>query len=224
MHAVSPTYPTTISKWPATEVLVEVTIGTDGLVRRAKLFKSSHNTAIDQSAIAAAKETSYHPKIVACRPTEGDYLYAAEFPATGFPEVAALKPPNGWVQKVPPADPDRQHHTIREWTPPQVAGSDANINLSSDAFPGHITLEQYVSVGLANVRIAGWAIVTSRPQMLCGKPGWYVVLRIPVDDKIMVGQEVLTIGATHGYTATLTGLKADTYPEGVKSIMTLCVR
>jgi TonB family protein len=197
LRAVSPTYPATVNKWPATNVIVEITIGTDGRVRAARIFKSSHNSAIDQSAVASARQTTYHPKIIACKPTERDYLYSAEFPATGVAEVVTLKPPNRWVKQVPPADTDRQHHTIGEWTPTHVAGSDVNINLASDAFPGPITLEQFVSLGLANLRKAGVDIVTSRPQTLCGKPGWYVISSIPIDGSVMVVHQVFTIGATN---------------------------
>jgi hypothetical protein len=35
--------------------------------------------AIDQAALRAARESNYSPKLVDCQPTQGDYLFRADF-------------------------------------------------------------------------------------------------------------------------------------------------
>jgi TonB family protein len=53
-------------------VYVRVTIGTDGRVEAASIYKSSQNMAIDRAAIRAAQQTIYSPKIVGCLPVVSD--------------------------------------------------------------------------------------------------------------------------------------------------------
>jgi TonB family protein len=60
-------------------VLVEVTIGPHGELVDASVQSSSHNQAIDQAAIRAAKQSQYAPRLVNCVPTTGSYIFRAEF-------------------------------------------------------------------------------------------------------------------------------------------------
>ncbi len=60
-------------------VLVQVTISPSGSLQGAKIYQSSNNMSIDQSALSAARQSTYSPKIVACKPVEGTYLFRAQF-------------------------------------------------------------------------------------------------------------------------------------------------
>jgi periplasmic protein TonB len=58
---------------------VEVTVGPSGNLISAKIYKSAGNMAIDQAALRAARQSPYSPKLVDCSPTQGDYLFRADF-------------------------------------------------------------------------------------------------------------------------------------------------
>ncbi|MGR4064662.1 MAG: energy transducer TonB, partial [Vulcanimicrobiaceae bacterium] len=60
-------------------VLVEVTIGPTGALEEAKISQSSGNMAIDQSALRAARQSTYTPQLADCAPTTGSYIFHAEF-------------------------------------------------------------------------------------------------------------------------------------------------
>ncbi|MCL5258898.1 MAG: TonB family protein [Firmicutes bacterium] len=60
-------------------MLIAVTIGPSGNLVHAKIDQSSDNMAIDHSALSAARQSTYAPKIVACKPTTGTYLFRATF-------------------------------------------------------------------------------------------------------------------------------------------------
>jgi TonB family protein len=63
----------------AVTVLVQVTVGPTGNLLGEKVYQSSNNMAIDQAALRAARQSSYAPKLVNCQPTQGDYIFRAEF-------------------------------------------------------------------------------------------------------------------------------------------------
>ena len=63
----------------AVTVNVKVTVGPSGNLIGASVYKSSGNMAIDQAALRAARESNYSPKLVDCQPTQGDYLFRADF-------------------------------------------------------------------------------------------------------------------------------------------------
>lgn len=80
-NQVPPDYPEaarSLGLGPVT-VLVQVTISPSGSLQGAKIYQSSNNMSIDQSALSAARQSSYSPKIVACKPVEGTYLFRAQF-------------------------------------------------------------------------------------------------------------------------------------------------
>ncbi len=80
-NAVQPFYPYSAREMnlvPVTvEVEVEVAVGPTGKLSRASIYKGSNNMAVDQAALLAARESSYSPKFVNCRPTQGNYLFRA---------------------------------------------------------------------------------------------------------------------------------------------------
>ncbi len=63
----------------AVSVEVEVTVGPSGNLVGAKVYKSSNNMSIDQSALRAARQSTYSPKLIDCAPTTGDYIFRADF-------------------------------------------------------------------------------------------------------------------------------------------------
>ncbi len=63
----------------AVTVEVEVTVAPSGNLVDAKVYKSSSNMSIDQAALRAARQSTYSPKLVDCQPTQGDYLFRADF-------------------------------------------------------------------------------------------------------------------------------------------------
>ncbi len=60
-------------------VIVAVTIAPNGHVTNVKVQRSSGNAAIDDSVVAAARSSTYSPKLVNCTPVEGHYLFRADF-------------------------------------------------------------------------------------------------------------------------------------------------
>ncbi|MGA7746242.1 MAG: TonB family protein [Candidatus Aquilonibacter sp.] len=74
----SPTYPASAPQIPVT-VLVQVTIGPTGKLIAAHIYQSSNNARMDMTALRAARDYKYAPKIVNCVPTIGSYIYRAEF-------------------------------------------------------------------------------------------------------------------------------------------------
>jgi TonB family protein len=80
-NPMQPDYPESakdIGLGPVT-VLVAVTIGAQGQLLDAQIYQSSHNAAIDEAAIRAARQSQYSPRIVDCQPIEGTYLFHADF-------------------------------------------------------------------------------------------------------------------------------------------------
>ncbi|MEO6991484.1 MAG: TonB family protein [Candidatus Baltobacteraceae bacterium] len=60
-------------------VNVEVTLTAGGSVVSTSVYKSSGNSALDQAAIAAAKQSSFAPATKDCQPVGGSYLFRADF-------------------------------------------------------------------------------------------------------------------------------------------------
>jgi TonB family protein len=56
-----------------------VTIGPTGNLVDAKISQSAGNMALDQAALAAARQSTYAPKIVDCQPTTGSYYFKVTF-------------------------------------------------------------------------------------------------------------------------------------------------
>jgi protein TonB len=61
------------------QVAVKVTIGPSGSLVNAAISQSAGNMALDQAALAAARQSTYAPKIVNCEPVTGDYLFRVTF-------------------------------------------------------------------------------------------------------------------------------------------------
>jgi protein TonB len=61
------------------QVAVTVTIGPDGNLIDAKVSQSAGNMSLDQAALAAARQSTYAPKIVNCQPTTGSYYFKVTF-------------------------------------------------------------------------------------------------------------------------------------------------
>ncbi|HEY9179912.1 MAG TPA: TonB family protein [Candidatus Baltobacteraceae bacterium] len=80
------------------QVAVEVTIGADGKLVEARIVKSSNNMAMDQAALASARDSTYEPKTIAvsshrqagtgpaapadrvvCKAVEGTYLFRVTY-------------------------------------------------------------------------------------------------------------------------------------------------
>ena len=80
-NPVQPEYPESAKEigLGAVTVQVEVTVGPSGNLVGAKIYKSSSNMAIDQAALRAARESTYSPKLIDCAPSQGDYLFRADF-------------------------------------------------------------------------------------------------------------------------------------------------
>lgn len=113
VEAVTPGYPDSafdLGIGPVT-VLVSVTVNPDGSMNALHIVKSSNNMAIDQSALIAARRSTYAPKIVNCSATLGDVLFKAVFdPANRSPNVPLPCNPRyadaSFRREVRPAYPD----------------------------------------------------------------------------------------------------------------------
>jgi TonB family protein len=58
---------------------VKVSLDAAGGIASVTVYKSSGNQALDNSALAAAKATSYTPETVNCVPEAGSYLFRVDF-------------------------------------------------------------------------------------------------------------------------------------------------
>ncbi len=61
------------------DVVVAVTLSSSGHVTRTKVTHSSGNAAIDNAVVAAARSSTYSPKLVNCKPVAAQYLFRADF-------------------------------------------------------------------------------------------------------------------------------------------------
>jgi protein TonB len=61
------------------QVAVQVTIGPTGNLVDATIAQSGGNMSLDRAAIAAARQSTYAPKIVNCQPVTGSYLFRVTF-------------------------------------------------------------------------------------------------------------------------------------------------
>lgn len=80
VHPALPVYPFA-GRMPTATAQVEVMILPDGRPVDAKVFVSSGIDAFDVSAINAAKQTTYTPRVAYCHPTVGLYLFKVTFSA-----------------------------------------------------------------------------------------------------------------------------------------------
>jgi TonB family protein len=80
--AVAPALPSGLNIPKPVAVLVDVLVGQDGSLRGATIAMSSGIAAVDQAVVRAALASTYAPKLVNCEPTQGDFLYRADFNAT----------------------------------------------------------------------------------------------------------------------------------------------
>lgn len=61
------------------QVLVEVSVGPDGDVERAHIYRSSGNEKLDKAAIVAARNSSFSPRVADCSEVGSEYLYRVLF-------------------------------------------------------------------------------------------------------------------------------------------------
>jgi TonB family protein len=59
--------------------VVSVTLAPNGRVLKTSVVKSSGNQTADNAVLEAARKSKYSPKIAACAPVEGAYLFRADF-------------------------------------------------------------------------------------------------------------------------------------------------
>lgn len=80
-HPAEPDYPDSARDLGLGPVSVEVlvTIGASGSLLGAVIRTSSSNVAIDQAALRAARQSTYLPELVNCRPTDGTFMFRADF-------------------------------------------------------------------------------------------------------------------------------------------------
>lgn len=78
---VAPEYPDSMRDmgYGSVSVLVQVTLDARGSLVDAKIAQSSGNEAFDRSALRAARESTYAPRIANCQPAAGTYIFRADF-------------------------------------------------------------------------------------------------------------------------------------------------
>lgn len=81
VKAAQPVWPSSLPKnTPPFDVIVFVTVETDGTVQKAHIYRSSGYPAADAAAISAAKASTYKPGVFFnCKPQALDYLFRATF-------------------------------------------------------------------------------------------------------------------------------------------------
>lgn len=75
-HAV---YPASLQVTKDTSAIVHVKIGTSGELLSENISQSSGNDVLDQSALDAAKRSSYEPKFADCKAVVADYFVRFDF-------------------------------------------------------------------------------------------------------------------------------------------------
>jgi len=79
-HAVQPRYPSEfILGGVSSFVKVEIQVGDNDNLVDAWIYQSSKNSAVDESALAAARASTYKSAISYCQKANGDYIFRAEF-------------------------------------------------------------------------------------------------------------------------------------------------
>jgi protein TonB len=77
---VEPDYPDIARQQGAVgTVQVKVSLSATGSVVGTSVYKSSGNGALDRSALAAARASSYAPEVEDCAPIAGQYIFRADF-------------------------------------------------------------------------------------------------------------------------------------------------
>lgn len=94
VHAAPPALPSNVAPFPGSTpmklhvsrpVTVEVlaTISAQGSLKEAHIVETSHDVAIDQAALGAARQSIYAAKVVNCKPATGQYLFRVTFRPNG---------------------------------------------------------------------------------------------------------------------------------------------
>ncbi len=78
-HAVQPNFPLFAPRGLSYTSQIEVEIGDGDNLLDAWVYKSSGNRAVDASALAAARASSYKSAVSYCQKAYGDYLFRADF-------------------------------------------------------------------------------------------------------------------------------------------------
>jgi TonB family protein len=93
-NAMPPDYPDSARKLGVEHVVVLVAVIVDPVGRRVGDYiqQSSHNAAMDQAALRAARQSQYAPAYANCEPTTGTFIFRAEFnnPRTPAPSPSAI--------------------------------------------------------------------------------------------------------------------------------------
>jgi TonB family protein len=71
-------------------ILVQVTVNADGTVANAQISKTSNNTALDQSALRSARQSTYSPMIVGCAPQSSDATLAITIAPNGADSMTVV--------------------------------------------------------------------------------------------------------------------------------------
>jgi TonB family protein len=74
-----PEYPRSAKNLGPLSVEIEVAVDPSGNIAEAHVYKSSGNPAVDESALRAASQSKYSPKLVNCQGVKGLYLFRADF-------------------------------------------------------------------------------------------------------------------------------------------------
>ena len=72
-------YPASLRVTQPQTAIVRVTIGTSGALLDEHVVQSTGTAALDQSALDAAKHSTYAPKMTDCKPVEASYLFRFVF-------------------------------------------------------------------------------------------------------------------------------------------------
>jgi len=181
VHAAAADYPASardLGIGPVT-ILVAVTIDANGKLVDAHILRSSNNMALDQTALRAARNSSYSPTIVNCQATTGSYIFrVAMDPANSvtnsYVSCAMPNRPPYVVHAVAPAEPLAAANLavpvtvrVRVTVGPDGSVRDARVfqssNISSidDAVLRAARQSQYEPQVLACVSVAGTYIFSA---------------------------------------------------------------
>lgn len=79
LNAVAPNLPKSEEPPRKVTAIVTVTVAASGKATRVLIYRSSGYPNVDRAVAIAAEHSTYSPKLVNCVPTEGTYLFRADF-------------------------------------------------------------------------------------------------------------------------------------------------
>jgi TonB family protein len=190
LHAAQPSYPASALAEHLGEKMayVVVTVDSTGKLVDAGILQTSGNAAMDISALAAARASTFAPAIVNCVPVKRKaamrFVFAA--PSEGA-ERPTFNPPAGWTEVEATESQNGPYHRLATWRRGadllMVSGSDttetfADLKVAQTLTRGHAKIleNKVVKICHGSQQAALAAFILSAPDP---RQGYWLTLIVP---------------------------------------------